>query len=407
VELPLPSEPYVEAIGRGAGDALAGLLLAQDLWVHRRVETLDVRSTEMMRRQVSLDFTLPAPLRDALRVGVQWVVPVATLRKQRLRNFDLRDEADQAVPALSRIQNSLLGGAALLSQVSDLLREPPPELVERLLAIVRAPDPQSGRGLLAELEEDAALAAVLDHEEIQTLLSELAENYVLCALVDGADRRRVIKLRYDSFLAAQPSRLAPNLQIRLEVQGAAGVNYHAEVVLPEELRSVTSLLADGASDELFDEDGEADRVSLHTDEIPRDAEPEIVVSARPERRGFPTAAAGVGLVVSAVLAVGALMGDLDAAVAGPPISVLLAASALFAGAVVRADEHRLVAALFAGPRRALVLVGVAAVVAATALAFEVEALEWVWRAALAASLAATVVLVAFQRRCVPTVRRLG
>jgi hypothetical protein len=406
MDLPLPIEPYIDAIGRGAGDALAGLLLAQDMWVHRRVETLDVLSAEMMRRQVSVDFTVPPPLRDALSVdATQWIVPLAMLRKQRLRNFDLLDEAEQAVPALSRPQNMLLGGAALLALVAGVQREPAPELVERLLAIVRAPDPQSGRGLLAELE--AGGDDLLEHEEIKALLSDLAENYALCALVDGVDRRRVMKFRYDAFLSARAARLAPGLDIRLDAPGAAGVSYHAEVLLPDELRSVGSVLADRATDELYDEDAEADRVSLHGLEVPRDAEPEIVVSARPERRGFPNAALGVGLVVSAVLAVGALMGDIDAAVAGPPISVLLAASALFAGAVVRAGEHRMVGVLFAGPRVALVLVGVAAVAAATALAFELEAREWMWRAACLVSLAATAVLAVFQRRCVPTVRRLG
>jgi hypothetical protein len=60
--VPQPIEPYVEAIGRGAGDALAGLLLAPDQWVHRRVDTLDVQSPEIARRQVSIDFTLPPPL---------------------------------------------------------------------------------------------------------------------------------------------------------------------------------------------------------------------------------------------------------------------------------------------------------------------------------------------------------
>ena len=51
--------------------------------------------------------------------------------------------------------------------------------------------------------------------------------------------------------------------------------------------------------------------------------------------------------------------------------------------------------LFAGPRRALVAAGLAAVVAAAALAFQFGAVTSIWRAALAVALAATAVLALF------------
>ena len=46
-----------------------------------------------MRRQVSVDFTLPEPLLDELRIGPDgpWCVPLAILEKRPLRNFDLRE----------------------------------------------------------------------------------------------------------------------------------------------------------------------------------------------------------------------------------------------------------------------------------------------------------------------------
>src|SRR3954462_1349362 len=56
VQLPPLDQPYLDAVARGAGDALAALVLAEEAWVHRRVETLDVLSEEIVRRQVSVDF---------------------------------------------------------------------------------------------------------------------------------------------------------------------------------------------------------------------------------------------------------------------------------------------------------------------------------------------------------------
>jgi len=228
-------------------------------------------------------------------------------------------------------------------------------------------------------------------------------------VLDDTSRRRVVKYRYDSFFAARPSgRVAIGLDplvVRVSVPAAArGTRYHAEVGLPAELRSVGAALVDVETQEIYDEDPDADRVALYAAVVPRGARPEVVAAIRPQRGGLPSAALGVACVVSAVLAVGALGGELRASVAGPPITVLLAASALFAGAVVRAGEHRMVQELFAGPRRALVVAGAAAVVAAGALAFELGGVVWIWRAAFAVALAATGVLALFVWRCRPDLR---
>src|SRR6185436_9185926 len=184
VQLPALDQPYLDAVARGAGDALAALVLAEESWVHRRVETLDVLSEEIARRQVSVDFALPDALRPALRVGEgQAVVPVALLRKQILRNFDMRNEAEEAVSVLTRDHTTLLAGAALLAQASDAVRELGPGLAGRLLAVVRSPDATSGRERLAALEADAehdvAVAALFAHEPTARLLGDLAENYPL------------------------------------------------------------------------------------------------------------------------------------------------------------------------------------------------------------------------------------
>jgi hypothetical protein len=369
---------------------------------------------EVGRRQVSVDFTLPAALRPALAVGEgQGIVPLAVLRKQILRNFDMRDEAGEAVPVAARDHTALLAGAALLAQASDAVSALGPELAGRLLAVVRAPDSASGRERLVALEADAehdpAVAALLAHEPTARLLGQLAENYPLLAVLDDTGRRRIVKYRYDSFLAARPGwRVAVGLDplvIRLSVPAAArGTRYHAEVGLPEEVRSVGAALVDEETGDVHDEDPDADRVALYAADVPLGSRPEVVVALRPQRRGLPSAALGVALVVCLVLASGAFGGRLSAAVAGPPIAVLLAASAVFAGAVVRAGEHRMVQELFAGPRRALVAAGMAAVVAATALAFQFGAVTWIWRAAFAVAFAATAVLALFVWCCRPNLR---
>ena len=58
-------------------------------WVHRRVEVVEFVTDEVMRRRVSIDFTVPERLPV---VAGRTVVPLALMRKRPMTAFDLRDE---------------------------------------------------------------------------------------------------------------------------------------------------------------------------------------------------------------------------------------------------------------------------------------------------------------------------
>ena len=83
-------------------------------------------SAEIVRRQVSVDFALPAALRRALRVGE------GQCGRRRSRCCASRscatstcaNEAEEAVPVLARDHTTLLVGAALLAQASDAVARP-------------------------------------------------------------------------------------------------------------------------------------------------------------------------------------------------------------------------------------------------------------------------------------------
>jgi hypothetical protein len=412
-------DPYLEAAAT-IGSALVPLILAPSAWTHRRVETVDVLTFELVRRHVSVDFTVPAGLREQLSIPgtSQFVVPLATLRKEPLRHFDLRDELGGAVPVLGREHDGALAWAALLWAASNVagIGELAPRVIDRLRLIATARG-EEVRTLLDDFYADAAgdeqLALLAADDSMRLLLADLAENYVLAGVLDDVGRRRVLKYSYDSFHAPAAStwrrRLGwEPLVIELDVPSATrAASFHAEVVMPEELRSDVAFVLDAATGDVLGADYDSDRVAIHAPSAPAASKPRLVVAVATERAGFASAALGVAALAAGLLLLGALADDLSAVTAGPPLSILLAGSAVFAGSVARAGEHRVVSAMLLGPRVALLAVAVAALVAAAVLAFDLgrDAVVWGWRGAACVGVLGTAVLARFWQVSRPGIRR--
>lgn len=368
-------------------------------------------STQFLRRSVSVDFTVPSGIANALAVAGtgQSIVPLATLAKRPLRNFDLRDEAGAAVPVLGRDHNGPLAHDALLAATSRALGlaglgKPSPNLAAQLHAVATG-NPHLAQECVAELlsaaeEGDAERRALLEDDAALFLLADLADNYILAALCESIDKRRVLKLSFEEPLTtAKPSLLERlgwrPLVIELDAPGASRTaSYHAEIVVPDELRFDTCFLYDTDSGEVHAADNEADRAAVHAASVPPGTRTALLFDLRAERVGSPVVGAIVAWTTSLLLVAGVLVGDFDPTQADPAVSVLLAASAVFAGAVARSGEHRFVQALFAGPRLLLLVSALSALAAAAALAYGLpsSAVDTIWIVAAALSLAVAVAL---------------
>lgn len=341
-----------------------------------------------MRRQVSVDFTLPEPLIDDLRIGsadAPWCVPIAILEKRPLRHFDLR-EHDEWRPILGAssggpIAAGLVTAAARLAIAPEALE---PE-VASLLALIARSDLEQARMAMNELRNRAAHAPqierILDDATSGYFLATFAESYMLIALLAQPGGRRILKYAYDEHLrfgdeASRARRLARRLGwspfvVDVAVPTAAhAASYHAEVVVPEELR-LDAWILDARADVLLSTDIErsVDRASLHAPRVALDAQPLLVAAISPERADLPTLAFATSAVTTLLLALGATVADLGSPTAVSSVALLLAGSVLFTTAVARSGEHRLVRAIFAGPRWLLSIVAVAALAAAASVAF--------------------------------------
>src|SRR4051794_12655496 len=115
----------LDARAQPAAEALLVLLANGRRWRHRRVETLTPVSAAFVRRRISIDFTVPEHLHDALRLPMtaagerdQWLVPLGWLARRQLVNFDLRGSQDETIPLLlgeqtARLTADLLALAAV------------------------------------------------------------------------------------------------------------------------------------------------------------------------------------------------------------------------------------------------------------------------------------------------------
>ena len=292
-----------------------------------------------------------------------------------------------------------------------------------LLARIARSDLDEARAAMAQLrrraDHVAQIATILADETSGYFLATFAESYMLIALTDEPHGRRILKYAYEEHLrlgggASRPRRLARRLGwspfvVDVAVPTAAhAASYHAEVIVPEELR-LDAWIVDTRTDELLSTDIEraVDRASLHAPRVALDAEPLLVTAISPERADLPTLAFATSTVTTLLLLIGATLGDLGSPTAGSAVALLLAGSVLFATTVARSGEHRLVRAIFAGPRWLLSVVAVAALAAAASVAFGADdgVRDVIWYAAAGLSLLACLILAVGFFRAASLTRR--
>jgi hypothetical protein len=387
-----------EVLEDRAGDIAVGfaaLLTRQAAWRHRRVETITVLSHELVRRSVSVDFTVPVEHRDDIRLSEnEWVVPLALLAKRPLAHFDLRMEDLSSVPLL-RSEETQLVGRELLYLMLDLdleegLDARADRLIERVLA-TNGDDLDAIDAGLSALEERVGPVP-----GFAALAERLARGFLLCAVVGDVSRRRVLKFAYDEPLD-RPDRVVHFYDAPGCTEAAS---YHAEVDVPDEMRARTTELVDNVSGVVLASGArDADRPAVYyVADSGRRVEPGLSVRYGTERGRFLVPAALVAWVIALELALPWLLADLSelAVSAGPAIAVLLSSSAVFSGLVLRSGEHPLVRLVLAPYRLCLAAATLSAVVAGGVLAFHASqgVLGWGWGlGALVAAAAAGILTV--------------
>jgi hypothetical protein len=112
---------------RALGLIVFALMADWQAWIARRVETVTFLDADTVRRQVSVDFTVPK-LPTVIELDGQPLhfLPLTLLRKRRLTHFDLCDETGRALPLVTRRANGPLAASALAE--AAMAFQPDPQL---------------------------------------------------------------------------------------------------------------------------------------------------------------------------------------------------------------------------------------------------------------------------------------
>jgi hypothetical protein len=397
---PWPRQALEVALeGEVAGLETVRLLLAQPDWVHRRVDALEYRDSTTFRRRQSVHFTVPDAAPE-LTIGqtTARLVPLTTLRKETLVNFDCRDESGAALPILTRGHQAVLMVRAMTGWAEGILGAPlAADVVADIETLLTTPG-VAGPAARERMHGDAEgqRAALRADGLFPLMLDQFTDQFLLATLVhDLPGTQRIVKFSYEELgdLAPEPWPRAPLAALCWIPRQAASAaeslfsteSYHFQADMPPGVDVPVASLWVGTTEHdmsCVDVDtGGHLRIALRATDFERGVA-EVRWSLRPARRGWlrtawiATALSAVTLTVGAwrldTITSGGAADDVgsggsgagaatDALSAGTrtelAAAVILALIGTLGGLVARIEEHPLVSRLLEWPRR---LAGVAA-----------------------------------------------
>lgn len=202
--------------GLAPSDAkLIGLMTAQLLfrwedWQHRRVEEISFEQDDAATRDISLDFTLPHWFHEIRKTPLErskrQLVPLTFLRKQSLINFRLRDDANCALPLLTRWQNAQVAEATLTVAASKVIGGTVPNEVCCDIRNLVGAKGGSKAGSCEELFDcgdplDEVRSQLAADEAFRALAETFERNFLACSMIDIARHsRRVVHLSYEELM---------------------------------------------------------------------------------------------------------------------------------------------------------------------------------------------------------------
>jgi hypothetical protein len=360
----------------------AQLLLFWSSWTHRRVERVSFSDEDVIRRAVSVDFTIPHwfhRVRGTQPGGQKrQLVPLGLLRKETLMNFSLHSDHEQSLPLLTTPQNREVAEATLIALADRVIERGVPAKIRNDIRNVVEGAPHDAEVNLQRLfehrDKDSGVRSALRKSQVfRSLAMPLAENFLALTMVNIGWHERRVLLR--DFLA--PAVGGPREGL-ISVPGTSHADsYHIEIEAPEGLQistleGYTEYPSGTVPIEGIEKTGSHQRSHIHFKQAELGAEAVILtrlfprVSAIIRSSCFAGALAFVTILffrlrLSVLVAPNA--GDQKAAAA----AVLLGFQAVVSLYLARSDQNAMTTNLLWPVRLVAALPGVAAFVSAAAI----------------------------------------
>lgn len=400
---------YVESMCQPCGLRVLHLWLNSSTWVPRRVEHVRFVDGQTVRRQVTVDFSVPS-YAPVIKLGGQKLemVPLALLQKKTLVNFDLRDEHGRALSLLSLRQNQAVTAAALHGVAASAPGAPwdrhnLPEHVRQLInALIFGDQDHMDRAYKLLLHE--GLFAPLREDDLFSLtVQRLLRSWLMVLLLPTRPQvRRIVKFAYDErldlrkrephwsptdepgdrkqgprFSSLKEALGVRPVHIRFPIPGAESAqSYHLEITAPPgvEIRSGQALAARpgdeerltgakrGTGEVVLDLDardthvcgppydqveGTFPSVDLHLTDVRTGSLSMAQVELRAQQGGWLMAMAAACLVNTLLLiaVAAALWRNTDPDASAPDISLLLVFVSFASTVIAQQDPHPMVSRL--------------------------------------------------------------
>lgn len=289
------------------GPIFSALLLPGAGWIHRRRESIRIVDETALKRQVSVDFTLPERQDDGAQLDkigdLGFLAPIFLLPKapKKLMSFDMVDASGNSLPLMTSAENRDVSAATLVSMAETTLSSggSAPALSDRLRASLEKvakgnaweaevlADQLFDAERLNEVTDDLKL--LLESDRFCFWLSTLAHSSIIPVWCLDGPRRKIVKLSFrepinynlplSSKLGLSPYELSISSSY-IEAQ-----NHHFEAVAPHGMRIAQARLASDASNDEHG-DGLLRRLHLYLPSSERAGGALAKVDLRVSARGF-------------------------------------------------------------------------------------------------------------------------
>ena len=362
----------------------AALLLDGADWIHRRREAVEILDETAIKRQISVDFTLPkelpgaeAPLTKLDDLG--YAAPIYVLPKtlpSNLMSFDLKDASGTSMPLMTKSENKEISADVLVQMAKRVCRQDPSEdLARRLREVATTEAPHAEAKAEDLLNEEVAatsqLGQLMAHDRFRWWLFTFAHSSVVVVWAAQVGKREIVKLSFRGPITSDLSplgRLGWNpYQLMVDSSYVEARAHHFEAESPTGLRIVAAQMGTDHSGPEADA-GFMRRVHLYASEAAQAGGATVKLHLRVSADGFIRSAWLPALLITIAFIGAAIRHDEIARNPTSAPALLLLLPGLVATYIGRPDHHALTSRLLAAARWALLFSAFVAYVGAGYLA---------------------------------------